>query len=229
MVCALAFEENSTCCNALAEAIRRQFIIKDGDDFIEQVLRKAWTKLSQSEDPAVRHFAFKLTYLPEGSQPQDPSAIPEIEWLTEGLLCKVNTAAGTCLGFARKQPDGAWSIMPFQGGAVRPIAPAIKLKDAANYLLHCLTRQVTVDVDGRKFETRIVWDKDVFLGTGHCEVVFWDTNHELVVGDHLSVTLQPREERPILHQVNGTITRAAAQSVTIEGVNRILLREGIED
>jgi len=215
------FEENSTGCEALKEAKDRDFIIRDGDDFIEHMLRRAWTKLGQSEDPAVRYFASRLTYLPEGSQTQDPNAIPKIEWTNEGLSCKIETPSGICLGFARRQPDGAWSILPMQSGATGTIPPAVKLKDAANFLLQRLTRQVTINVSDRIIQTRIVWDKDLFVGNGRCELAFWDAEHGLAGGDHVLVTLHPLEKRPIVHQFRGSITEVENQSVTIEGTNRI--------
>ena len=76
--------DHATRCSALREAVERNFTINDGDEFVSQTLRDAYKDLQQSKDPAVRYYLHTLTYLPKGSQPQNPDAIPEVNWLNLG-------------------------------------------------------------------------------------------------------------------------------------------------
>ena len=62
------FNEHSTCCDALSNAVRAGFDIKD--DFINQLLFNAYSALLKSDDPAVQYFAYTLNVLPP--QPRDP-------------------------------------------------------------------------------------------------------------------------------------------------------------
>ena len=92
------FRENDTRCQALEQAVRRDFSIKE-DKLVDQFLRDAFTDLQHSNDPAVLYYLRTLTYLPKGSQPRDTDAVPEVEWFskdqTRGMVV---TSGGTYLG-----------------------------------------------------------------------------------------------------------------------------------
>ena len=155
------FKNHSSRCSALEEAVRRDFVVKDGDEFVSQTLRDSWQDLRQSDDPAVQYYISTLAYLPKGSQAQDPDAVPEIEWFnsmeTGGMVV---TPAGTCLGFIEKYANGGWGITPSEDGLVRVTEIATALKDAKAYLVNRLTRPVVVTVNGESRQVRMVSERN---------------------------------------------------------------------
>lgn len=225
--------EHESFCDALAEAVSKNFDIKDGNELIARVLKLAWEDLIQSKDPAVRYFIHKLTYLREGSQPQDPNAIPEVEWIREDLYAKIDSPSGTCLGIVNKQADGAWGITPIEDGIVGVKAVAWKLKDAKNFLVNRLTSRVSVTVDGPQQTLRIIGNGHSFGGmiwsrsrevtynlmnrARAYELEFWDGNHGLVEGSQVSLVTLTEGDSKYATFLEGSVTKVDTQKVTIEG------------
>ena len=190
-----------------------------GHEYIEQVFREGWDDIQQVKDPAVRYYVNTINYLQRDSQPQDPNAIPEVEWLREGLFGKVNTPGGNCLGFVEKCPDGAWAIEPLETGLAGTKAVAWKLKDANNFLVNRLTSKVSVAIDGQQRVLRIVgtnipfggmvWSssrevtEDLVLSSRAFDLEFWDVNHGLVEGDMVSVVTLPETDSRIVTILEG--------------------------
>ena len=238
------FKEHSTCRSALEEAVDRQFIVKDNDEFVSQTLRDAYADLQQSKDPAVRYYLGTLTYLPKGSQQRIPDAIPEVEWLdnmkTRGMVV---TPAGTELGFIDKYNDGGWGITPAREGLVQVAAIAKTLADAKAYLVRNLTKGVIVTVDGGESKRlRIVNERDGFptpVGTSDhvwtadvdisrlsfdvptYEVEFWDANHGLSSGVAVSVELEADGSHGFVSILEGEITRVEEHKVSITGIDTV--------
>ena len=224
--------DHTTRRGALKEAVRQNFVIKDNDDFVSQTLRDAYTDLQQSEDPAVRYFVCTLTYLPKRSQLPNSDAVPEIQWYnqdqTRGMVV---TPAGTCLGSIEKYPDGAWGIGPQEEGLVRVSDIAEAMADAKHYLVNRLTRQVTVNVNGKLKQLRIVSQRDFFLPLpewtpdAECsaetyEIEFWNGEHALQPGEAISIELQPKGSPGYASVLEGTVITVAEQKVSIAGTER---------
>ena len=230
--------EHPTHRSALESAVRQNFAVKEGDEFVSQTLRDAYDDLSRSEDPAVLCFIRTLTYLPEGSEIRNPDAVPEVEWVnqeqTRGI---VNAPAGTQLGFIEKYADGAWGVIPLVDGAVRVSDIARTQADAKNYLVNRLTRQVTATINGESKQLRIVTDRDLFLPavffpeTGNpaaglpdytptYELEFWDVGHGINRGDEISVEPLSDGNQGVPYVLEGTVVTVAEHKVSIAGTNR---------
>ena len=220
------FKTHTSRRTALEEAVRRNFTIKDGDQFVTQTLCNAYNELRQSKDPAVRYYIRILTYLPKGSQRRNPDAIPEVEWHQQDQSGSVVTPAGTCLGFIEKYADGAWGIEPLGGSAY---ATAWSVADAKHYLVNGLTRQVTVTVSGEPKQLRIVTGQDSFhpsdpswtpdIEDPAYEVEFWDANHGLRPGDEVLMELQSEAVQRLVSVLKGTVTAVAEQKVSVTGTD----------
>ena len=155
-------DEHSTLRDALKEAVNQDFNIRD-DEFTAQILRDAWKDLQESNDLAVLYYMSTLTDLPKGSQKRDSNAIPEVRWFDKDQTSgRVETPAGTHLGFIKKHPDGGWGIRPSQDGPVGITDFAKTLADAKAYLVNRLTREVTVTVNEDTRQLLIVRDEDFF-------------------------------------------------------------------
>ncbi len=243
------FREHATCCSALEEAIQQNFAVTD-DEFVTQALSDAYKDVQESEDPAVQYYIGTLTYLPEGSQRRNPEAIPEVKWSNQDQIRgTVVTPAGTPLGFIEKSADGAWGIIPSEDGLVQVTEIAIAEADAKDYLVNRLTRQVTVTVDGKSKQLRIVRDKDFFplpsfsppLWTTDTEnsadlesdaatykLEFWDGEHGLSPGDGILVKLQPEGSQAFASLLEGAVIEVAEQTVSITGTVNFKLTRAVE-
>ena len=131
--------------------------IENADDFMVEVIRKAYQEIASSTDPAVKYFAETLTVLHK--QPRD--AIPCVEWLgpekyQAGL---VSTPGGEDLGFIQRRPDGLWNITPERDAPVRASAIAETQTDARCYLATLLTRRTRLVVGGEEKWLRIVGEE----------------------------------------------------------------------
>ena len=238
------FEEHRTRRSALEEAVARQFIIKDNDEFLSQTLRAAHADLQKSKDPAVRYYLGTLSYLPKGSQQRIPDAIPEVEWF-DNMQTRGNvvTPGGTELGFIDKYNDGGWGITPAREGLVQVAAIAKTLADAKAYLVRNLTKGVIVTVDGGESKRlRIVNERDGFpipvdtsdhVWTTDTEVSslsldmptykleFWNASHGLSSGVAVSVELEADGSHGFVSILEGEITRVEEHKVSITGIDTV--------
>ena len=233
--------EHPTRRSALESAVRQNFAVKEGDEFVSQTLRDAYADLSGSEDPAVLYFIHTLKYLPMGSQMRNPDAIPEVEWVnqeqTRGI---VNTPAGTHLGSIEKYSDGSWGVIPLVNGALRVSDIARSLADAKNYLVNRLTMQVTAAINGESKQLRIFKDRGLFLpavffpetGTSAdllpypptYKLEFWDVGHGITPGDEISITPPSDRNQEVLYVLEGTVMTVAEHKVSVAGTNRLMNR-----
>ena len=238
-------KEHSTRRDALEAAVRQNFAVKGGDEFVSQILRDAYADLSQSKDPAVLYFIRTLRYLPQGSQMRSPNAVAEVEWLgqdqTSGM---VKTPAGTYLGFLEKYADGAWGIEPHEDGLVQTTDIARTLTDAKAYLVNRLTRQVTAIINGESRQLRIVTEKDLFplaaryIGvesaadilsvTQTYDLEFWDVEHGISPGDEVSVELPDDENHKLASVIEGTVIEVTEHKVAVAGTGRLTLIGDVE-
>ncbi len=245
------FKEHATRRSALKEAVDRQFIIKDNDEFVRQTLHDAYADLQQSKDPAVRYYLRTLTYLRKGSQQRIPDAIPEVEWFddmkTNGVVV---TPAGTELGFIERYADGGWGIVPEREGLVQVTDVAEAIADAKAYLVRHLTKEVIVTVNGESKQLRIVNERDRFptpvgasdhVWTAAVEISrdlsldpptykleFWDANHGLSPGVGVSIELRAERNDGFVSILEGTITTVEEHKVSITGINTLTSGKTVE-
>ena len=227
--------------NSPREALRSKVLTASLDFshvYIEQVFREGWDDIQKVNDPAVRYYVNTLSYLQKDSQPQDPNAIPEVEWFTECIFGEVNTPGGNCLGFVEKWPDGAWAIDPLEQGFAGVKAVALKLKDAKNFLVDRLTSRVSVTVDGHRQVLRIIgndyslggiiWSRSREVTDDRMrayDLVFWDDKHSLTEVRELSLVTMPEGDSRVVTVLKGVITWVAGANVTVEGNDWSELRE----
>ena len=234
---------HATRRDALNEAMRSDFIVREDDEFITETLREAYNDLIKSKDPAVRYYISRLTYLPKGSQSRNPDAMPIIEWLnqqeTSGM---VGTPAGTTLGFVDKYPDGGWGITPQEEGLVQVADIAENLADAKNYLVNRLTNKVTVTTNGERKVLRIASERDFFptssgwlqsiedlegpdLDKSTYELDFWDAFHGITPGETISIELLPTGDQGFASVLDGTVISVQEQKVSIRGAETFKIVE----
>ena len=223
-------KEHTTRRSALEEAVRQDFALRDGDEFVKQTLEDAYADLRQSKDPAVIYFLSTLTYLPKGSQTRHPDAVPEVRWLSS-TRGQVVTPAGTSLGYVEKYADGALGIEPRGEGFVRVTAVARTLADAKAYLVNRLTRQVNVTVNGKSNQLRIVPERDFFLlpaRTPNYNLEFWNVDHCIKPGDEISGELPSEGSHEFAYVREGTVITVTYQKVSVIGTETLTLGDVVE-
>lgn len=196
-------------------------------------LRHAFEALKKSEDPAVKYFVAKLSYLARGSQQRIPGIYPEVEWIdeneTNGLVL---TAAGSILGRVQKYADGGWGVEPSENGLAQIVAVAWTLTDAKLFLVHRLTRQLELGIGDDKKVLRIVsdtdhlyslrdveWTGDAVVGPETYELEFWDDAHGLQPSDSISAKLRRRGRSDVVSVLEGDITSVDKQNVSVIGTS----------
>ena len=244
------FRENDTRCQALEQAVHRDFSINE-DEFVNQILKDAYTDLQRSDDPAVLYYLRTLTYLPKGSQNRNTDAVPEVEWFskdqTRGMVV---TPGGTHLGYVERGPDGGWAITPEEEGLVRVTEIAKALGDAKDYLVNRLTKRVTGTTNGKSTQLRIITQGDYFMPTVQTQyldeseeitlipttyqIEFWNAHHGFVAGAGISVELPIEREhvedgQSIASVLEGMVVETAGSKVSISGRDTMRLLETPEN
>ncbi len=228
------FEEHTTCREALADAVRRNFNVKD--DCVNQLLSSAYDALLKSDDPAVQYFAYTLNVLPP--QPRDPGKDTKVDWrgqTKEHRSGIVYSPAGTHLGVIDRGTDGLWYIIPMRQGVVRVSDIAISQIDARCYLAVLLTQRVSVAVDGGDpRQLRIVCERGVpFLPDASRPMNvaggdalptygldFWDENHGLEVGRKILVESGPTKWRT-MDVLEGEVAAVDRHQVSVTGIGSV--------
>ena len=228
------FNEHSTCRDALADAVRQNFNVKD--DFINQLLSSAYDALLKSDDPAVQYFAYTLNVLPP--QPRDPGKDTKVEWLgqtKEPRSGLVYSPAGAHLGEIDRGTDGLWYVTPWREGVLRVSAKASTQTDARCYLARLLTKQVSVAIDaGEPRQLRLVAEGDLpFLrntsrpmneargnASAAFDLGFWDENHGIQVGNKILVESGPTKWQA-MDVLEGEVAEVDRQRVSVVGTQSV--------
>lgn len=224
--------------DALAEAVQHQFMI--GDEFANNMVRKAYGTLLESTDLAVSYYAETLDVLPR--QPRD--AIPPVEWLRPPphQMGFVNTPSGETLGEIERRWDGLWSVAPYQDGPVAVVARARSQTDARCYLAVLFSRLAEVAVNGEKRQLRIVASKETLLDwitdrAGDADdppqadealplpVVFWDAEHGLKGDDRIRIKVRLGPERQTVDVLSGVVTQVKEHIVYLLGKRSVEVDE----
>ena len=225
--------QGTTYSQILKQAARRGFSVS-GDAFIDNTLRTAHEDLRKANDPAVRYFASRITYLPERSQPRSPDIVPGVKWINDKKMNGiVVTGSGVCLGYVRRSADDAWGIEPSEPGLAQITDVAEKIADAQWYLVNRLTHQVDVSVNGEAKQLRIMGGKKFYFSsvseTGWnsldelsirrklYELEFWDGDHGLNVGDNVEIKLYRKDYKGIVDVLRGDSVDVEGHKVSIKG------------
>ena len=221
---------------ALADAVHKGLQI--GDEFMNKVVSNAYESLVNSDDPAVRYFAFTLGVLPK--QPRD--FIPCVEWLGEVSEQSgfVQTPSGIRLGFISRRPDGFWSITPFRNGPVQVSAIANTPTDARCYLGIQMTTLAEMTIDGTQESIRLSGDIGRLFhmtfsprgrsedGSGielsrSYELHLCDTDHGIEVGQTLQLRVPSNHSDKASYSLNGQVTEVRNHEVHVSGTHHITI------
>ncbi len=214
----------------LKDLVRRKFRVGE-DEYTGQVLKEAYERLRQSEDPAMRYFIDRLEYLPKNSQKPIVGFNPKMEWFndkeTRGMVV---TPGGSLLGFVEKYADGGWGIEPAETGLARVTDVAETLADAKRYLVDRLTRRIDVKFGDVIKETRIVSDSDFIVparrgddwtdtanSTESYELEFWDEQHDLQSGSPITARLRHKEHPSLVSVLKGDVCSVNGNKVLVSG------------
>lgn len=228
------YKEHSTFREALADAVSKNFNVKD--DFINQILLNAYEALLKSDDPAVRYFVYTLNVLPP--QPRYPGKETTVEWLgpsKEHRMGLVSSPAGTSLGDIERGADGLWYVTPLRDGPIRVSAIAISQTDARCYLADLLTYLVSAAINGGEpRQLRLVGEGDLpFLLSGSrmvnegrrdalmaFDLDFWDENHGMQVGHKILIESRSTEWQAI-DILEGEVVAVDRQLVSALGTQSV--------
>lgn len=228
------FKEHSTLRGALADAVSKNFNVKDG--FINQILLNAYEALLKSDDPAVRYFVRTLNVLPP--QPRYPGKETIVEWLgpsKKHRMGLVSSPAGTDLGDIARGVDGLWYVTPSRNGTMQVSAIAISQADARCYLAELLTHLVSVAINGSEpRQLRLVGEGDLpFLSNGSrvaneeqrdplttFDLDFWDENHGMQVGHKILIESRPTAWQAI-DVLEGEVAAVDRQLVSVVGTQSV--------
>ncbi len=211
----------------LREAATSGFQVDD-NRFVGETVRAAHKELTESTDPAVRHYLRRFGYLPVGSQPRVRDLAPMVEWFYEGRHGAVKTPEGEVLGYIHQHADGGWGIDPGSRALKREIAEA--QPDAVWYLVNRHTREIEVATENLSRTLRLVQDDDWFVqrpkSSGNVEdafqpasfeLRFWDATHGLTVGETINAKLAGRDNRAWVSMLEGKISSVDRHGVIVIG------------
>ncbi len=205
----------------LYDAVQSGFDL--GDDSFNKDIFRVYQELLQSDDPAVRYYAEKCAVLPK----QQRDIVPDIEWIIENRKGMVNTPMGTLLGYIQRSSDGKWFATPPTNLSS---ARAKTQTDARAYLADLMSSPVTIVVNGKILQRRLVgdeshalsndsailWTNEVDLNQPNTfSLEFWDDNHGLEFDQEIKLELALRQGG--LHQLEGKVSSVERQNVTIAG------------
>lgn len=217
------FQNHPSFKDALADAIENDF--KIGDDFAEESIRKVYQALLESNDHAVKYFAFSLDVLPKQSR----DVIPDVEWLgpESERRGKVITPGGTSLGIIERHVDGLWSITAFKSGPIRPSAKAETKTDALCYLASTMSRPAQMTVDGKRRSIRVVGDNRELLAWDTAQsnlsepstntITSWDRDHGILEGQEISIVTKRVDTELFTDKIEGEVLKVQGSEVTILG------------
>ena len=205
----------------------------NGDEFMLEVLSKAFQELVNSTDPAVKYLAETLTVLPKQSR----DAIPCVEWLgsEEYQAGLISTPGGDDLGFIQRRPDGLWNITPNRDGPVMVDPVAKNQTDARCYLATLLTRKARVIVGDEEKQLRIVgeeynlfkrdydqmakWSEDMAGAEEPIfQVTFWDNTHGIMIGNVVRLETPSNTSQRVIDILEGTVTEVKEHEVFVQGM-----------
>ena len=221
---------HQTYREALAEAVRSGFSI--GDQYMNQVVTRAYNALTQSNDPAIQYLAQRLDVLPK--QPRD--ATPLVEWIDHQQECHgvVTTPSGHPLGFIDKSADGIWHITPSRSGLVRVSARTETQTDARRYLAQLLTTPATITTGTEPQHTRLVGEQfDLFqrnyedhqlqndasanpVQWSH-KITIWDQDQNIRPQQPIKVEVSFGDTHGVIDVLEGTVSHIAGDEIYIIG------------
>ncbi len=225
----------------LKDVVRRKFRVGE-DEYTGRVLKKAYERLRQSEDPATRYFINRLEYLPKNSQKPIAGFYPNVEWFndkeTRGMVV---TPGGSLLGFVERYADGGWGIEPAETGLARVTDVAETFADAKSYLVDRLTRRIDVKFGNVVREMRIVSDSDFIVPaqrgddwtdtanvTESYELEFWDDQHGLQSGAPIMARLRHKEHPSLVSVLEGNVCSVDGAKVWVSGSELLDYGESVE-
>ena len=224
---------------AMREAVQKDFHIEEIDEGGNKKLREAFQRLytpdenevipspPPSADPAIAFFIGTSRDIPPGSQNKYPDARGEIKWLNpQHTRAEIFTPGGDVLGFIEKHPQSRWHAQTIwnNGGAFSK-----DFDDGLQWIITCHCKQIAMTVDGQTIRRYIFSTHDFLpipVSSGEMteidepqmyEIDFWSDDHNLRVGQQVTITLKWQEESSVGDRLEGKVSNIEDRKVRILG------------
>ena len=227
------------CRTALREAVQQNYAIEGISEVGRIRLREAFKRLSKSDnpafypspsaDPAVAFYIGTCRDLPSGYSSGYPDAETMINW-TDGskTSAQIFSPGGDTLALITKHVQSRWHVVALlnHGGVFSK-----SFEDAQNWVVSQCCKQVTV-VAGQQTSQRYICSSDSYLPHPNVgrnldttepdkpqelELSFWDTDHELLPGQQVTITLAFGDESKAGDNLGGVVAKVEQQKVWIMG------------
>ncbi len=229
----------TNCREALREAVQHNYAIEGVSEVGRTRLRVAFERLQRSDnpalysapsaDPAVAFYMATCRDLLPGYSSPYPDARVRIEWRGEReTMARVFSPGGDLLALMTKNAQSRWHVN-LLGGHGQAFSKSFE--DGQNWIIARCCRQVTVVAD-QQISQRYIFLSDSYLphpnavrildATGldkpqELELSFWDTDHELLPKQQVTITLAFSEEPQLGDSFGGAVTKVEQQKVWIAG------------
>ena len=224
---------------ALRQAVQQDYAIEGISEVGRIRLREAFKRLSKSDnpafypppsaDPAVAFYIGTCRDLPSGYSSGYPGAQTMIKWTDESeTSAKIFSPGGDMLALITKHVQSRWHVVGLlnHGGVLGK-----SFEDAQNWIVSQCCKQVTV-VAGQQTSQLYICSGDPYLPHSNMtrnldtteldepqelELSFWDTDHELLPGQQVTITLAFGGESKTGDNLKGVVTKVERQKVWITG------------
>ena len=226
----------SSCREALREAVQQNYAIEGISELGQIRLKEAFERLKSSDnpvltpapsaDPAVAFYMATCRDLPSGYSSPYSDARVLVKWTDERkTMAEVFSPGGDSLALMIKHVQSRWHVDPLMGhGGVF----CKSFKDGQNWIVSQSCKQVTV-VAGQQTKQRYIRSDRPYLPDPNnldtteldkaqeLELSFWDTDHELLPGQQVTITLASGDESKAGETLEGVVTKVEQQKVWIMG------------
>lgn len=227
------------CRTALRQAVQQNYAIEGISEVGRIRLRAAFESLSKSDnpafypspsaDPAVAFYIGTCGDLPSGYSSGYPDAETIIKWTDESKTsAQIFSPGGDLLGLITKHVQSRWHVIALlnHGGVFSK-----SFEDAQNWIVSRCCKRVTV-VAGQQTSQRYICSGDPYLPHPNMsgsldtteldkpqemELTFWGTDHELLPGQQVTITLAFGDESKAGDKLGGIVTKVEQQKVWIMG------------
>ena len=229
---------------AMREAVQKDFHIEEIDEGGNKKLREAFQRLDApdenqftlspppSTDPAIAFFIGTSRDIRPGSQNKYPDAGVEIKWLNpQYTSAEIFTPAGAVLGFIKKRAQSRWHAETIWNNAG---AFSKDFHDALQWIITCHCKQISITTDGQTTQ-RYIFSIHNFLpipvSSGRIteidepqmhEIEFWSDDHNLRVGQQVTITLKWDEESRVGDRLEGKVSYIEDRKVRILGKHYLM-------
>ena len=227
----------SSCREALREAVQQNYAIEGISGLGQIRLKEASDRLERSDnpalhpapsaDPAVAFYMATCRDLPSGHSSPYSDARVVVKWTDERkTMAEVFSPSGDMLALMTKNVQSRWEVDSLLGRVF-----CKSFEDGQNWIVSQSCKQVTV-VTGQQASQRYIRSDGPYLPDPNLvrnvdtteldkaqelELSFWDTDHELLPGRQVTITLAFGDESKAGENLEGVVTKVEQQKVWIMG------------